>query len=86
MSKVFICVAPEKEDLNFKGEKLGTVTPKRALYYLIPIGKDRVYRSVYGDVETDMLLYKFRDKDKAQEFCSTINEAYNDNFSIEEFI
>lgn len=80
----FICVAPEKEDFNFKGEKMGTITPKRALFYYRPIGEDRIYRQVLDTNDGDMILHKFDTKEKAQELCDRVNEAYNDNFEVVE--
>ena len=43
---MYICIAPEKEVFNVKGESLG-IEPKRALYYATDIGRHRIYRSSY---------------------------------------
>ena len=86
----YICVSPDKEAFNINGESLG-MRGERALYYSKDIGKNRVYRQSYPiepyfwglkDLNENMKLFEFNNKQKAQELCDEINSAYGDDFEV----
>lgn len=88
----YICVSPDKEMFNVKGESLGMIG-ERALYYSKSIGKHRVYRSSYPlkpyifrgkDINRGLNLLVFNTLKKAQQLCDEINNAYGDNFMVKE--
>lgn len=88
----YICIAPSKEVFNIKGESLG-IEGERALYYSEDVGKHRVYRQSYPlepnywgltDLNENMELFEFDNKEEAQELCDEINEVYKDNFIVKE--
>ena len=86
----YICIAPSKEQFNVNGESLG-MSGERALYYSESVGKHRVYRQSYPlepyywglkDINEDMKLFEFKNKEKAQKLCNEINEVYGDDFIV----
>lgn len=90
----YICVAPDKEEFNIYGKSLG-MRGERALYYSKDIGKHRIYRQSYPikpdyfrgtDINKNMKLFVFKNKQKAQELCNEINGVYNDDFIVKEVL
>lgn len=88
----YICFSPDKETFNIYGESLG-MRGERALYYSNDIGRDRIYREPYPiepqyfngkDLNGNMKLFIYENKQDAQAMCNLINKAYNDDFIVKE--
>ena len=80
----YICVTPDKENFNIRGESLG-MSGERSLYYCSRFGKSRIYRSSYPiPHEKSFKLFEYTKREKAQELCDDINEVYNDDFLVVE--
>lgn len=80
MSKVYVCIAPSKEQFDNYDNYLGE-SGERALYYHTDIGRNRIYREEYPICSIKKLkLLKYKSLKYAQQVCDVINNAYGDNF------
>ena len=53
---------------------------KRVLCYSSDIGKHRIYRQNFYNIEKGMKVFEYKTLKNAQKLCDEINKAYNDDF------
>lgn len=54
---------------------------ERAIYYAKSVGKHRLYRSGYPVPDQNgLILFEFKDIEKAFRMCDDTNDIFNDDF------
>ena len=76
-------VSQEKPQTNALGQPMG-MRPKRALFYDPQIGDHRIYRRLENSPGVGFIKFQYKERSEAESVAKDINEAYNDDFEVEQ--